>query len=356
MEKHDVVIVGAGPAGLKVAELLGNAGKDVLVIERKREKEIGEKTCAGGLTPKTMKFIPEELYEKVFHSCSVYLNNQAIEYKNENPLIATVDRHKLGQYMLKKAEEAGASIRAGVGFKTLKRGENSIVLDNGEEIGYRYLIGADGSTSKISKALGLKSNLMVGIDFQASGSFDELAFYLDVDKFGLAGACIFPHKNFAHVEAGTLTSLMTTSELRSNFEKWCYEKGIDISKARFSAAPLNFSYNGFKHGNIFLVGDAASFLCTIDGEGIYQAIKSGEIAAKAIIDPKWNYKPELQDLLKYHKMGAPFINLIRVIPKSILYDAGKTAFSLSPKLVPMLNTFINTFKFIPEMGVKYLAR
>jgi len=105
MEKHDVVIVGAGPAGLKVAELLGNAGKDVLVIERKREKEIGEKTCAGGLTPKTMKFIPEELYEKVFHSCSVYLNNQAIEYKNENPLIATVDRHKLGQYMLKKQKK-----------------------------------------------------------------------------------------------------------------------------------------------------------------------------------------------------------------------------------------------------------
>jgi len=302
-----------------------------------------------------MKLVPEELYERVFNSGSLYINDSPITFETKEPLIATVDRHKLGQHMLKKSEEAGALIQAGTGFKTLKK-ENRIVLDDEEELGYDYLIGADGSASRVSKVLGLKNNLAIGVDFQVSGNFDELAFYVDVAKLGLAAACIFPHKNFAHVEAGTLTSLMTTSELRDNFEKWCYEKSINLSNARFSAAPLNFSYNGFKHGNIFLVGDAASFLCTIDGEGIYQAIKSGEIAAKAIIDPKWNYKPELQDLLKYHKMGAPFINLIRVIPKSILYDAGKTAFSLSPKLVPMLNTFINTFKFIPEMGVKYLAR
>jgi len=43
MEKHEVVIVGAGPAGLKAAELLGRAGKDVLVIERGKEEKIGDK-------------------------------------------------------------------------------------------------------------------------------------------------------------------------------------------------------------------------------------------------------------------------------------------------------------------------
>ncbi len=37
-------------------------------------------------------------------------------------------------------------------------------------------------------------------------------------------------------------------------------------------------------------------------KGIYQAIKSG--AAGAIIDPKWNYKPDLPDLLKHHGFGG----------------------------------------------------
>lgn len=44
MEKHEVVIVGAGPAGLKAAEILAENGKDVLVIERSPEKRIGAKS------------------------------------------------------------------------------------------------------------------------------------------------------------------------------------------------------------------------------------------------------------------------------------------------------------------------
>ena len=56
MEHHEVVVVGAGPAGLKAAELLGKAGKDVLVIEKNKEERIGDKPCAGGLPPHAMKY------------------------------------------------------------------------------------------------------------------------------------------------------------------------------------------------------------------------------------------------------------------------------------------------------------
>jgi len=37
-------------------------------------------------------------------------------------------------------------------------------------------------------------------------------------------------------------------------------------------------------------------------------------AAKAIIDPKWNYKPELQDLLKYHRFGGWGVSLLVAFP------------------------------------------
>jgi len=33
METHEILVVGAGPAGLKAAELLGKAGKDVIVVK-----------------------------------------------------------------------------------------------------------------------------------------------------------------------------------------------------------------------------------------------------------------------------------------------------------------------------------
>jgi Dehydrogenases (flavoproteins) len=70
------------------------------------------------------------------------------------------------------------------------------------------------------------------------------------------------------------------------------------------AAPIKFNYNGFRFGDIFLVGDAASFNFTTVGEGIYQAMRSGEIAAKAIIDPTYRWKDDIEQLLIYHRLGS----------------------------------------------------
>lgn len=47
----DIAIVG-GPAGLRAAQVLAAAGRDVLVIER--QPHVGPKTCAGGLSPKAV--------------------------------------------------------------------------------------------------------------------------------------------------------------------------------------------------------------------------------------------------------------------------------------------------------------
>ncbi len=45
---YDVIILGAGPAGLKYAEELKNTKLSVLLI--KKNQIIGPKICAGGLT------------------------------------------------------------------------------------------------------------------------------------------------------------------------------------------------------------------------------------------------------------------------------------------------------------------
>jgi flavin-dependent dehydrogenase len=79
--------------------------------------------------------------------------------------------------------------------------------------------------------------------------------------------------------------------------------------------------------------------------GIYQAIRSGEIAAKCIVDPKWNYRSELNDLLKYHKMGGWIIPWMLVFPKL----SRSMAEGLGGMFMPAISTvvpIVGSIKFV----------
>src|SRR6266545_2575896 len=52
-DRHDVLVVGGGPAGAACAYWLARAGRDVVVVERKRFPR--EKTCGDGLTPRAVR-------------------------------------------------------------------------------------------------------------------------------------------------------------------------------------------------------------------------------------------------------------------------------------------------------------
>lgn len=55
MEYFDVIIIGAGPAGLKCAETLGNSKLKVLLLEK--NSKIGPKTCGGLMTTIGIKYL-----------------------------------------------------------------------------------------------------------------------------------------------------------------------------------------------------------------------------------------------------------------------------------------------------------
>jgi geranylgeranyl reductase len=356
MEHYEVVIVGAGPAGLKAAELLGKAGKDVLVIERDKEENIGDKPCAGGLPPHAMKYFPDELYERIVSSITFHIGNRDLAVNFDEPLIALISRLDMGQYQLKLAKEAGAQIMAATQVKGLDKEKNEIVLKDEERIVYEKLIAADGSTSIIRRQLGFNTDQMYQfIEYPVPGDFDKLEFHFDLKKYGLTYIWIFPHKGYASVGTGTLPSMVPASEMSERFNRWALDKGIDLAKAKRRAHPIYLGYHGFKHGNIFLTGDAASFACSIDGEGIYQAIRSGEIAAKCIIDPKWNYKSELRDLIKYHRYGGWLFPWMLVFPKlsrNIVEGFGGMMMPAISTIVPL----VGSMKFVQGAALGILGK
>src|SRR3989344_4328157 len=153
MDRREIVVIGAGPAGLEAARTLAFNKRDVLVLERKGI--IGDKVCAGGLTNNAMKFkIPGSILQRKFSKMLVSYKNNKSYIKTDSTFIATVDRKDLGKWMASEAEKQGAEIKTGVNVISI--GSDFIVTNKGK-IGFEYLIGADGSNSVVRKSLGLKT-------------------------------------------------------------------------------------------------------------------------------------------------------------------------------------------------------
>ncbi|MFC1734177.1 NAD(P)/FAD-dependent oxidoreductase, partial [candidate division KSB1 bacterium] len=79
----------------------------------------GKKVCAGGITPYKYRHIkgmniPKKLIEREFWEFEIgHKNKTAAIRATSSPLVASVSRTKLGQWMAQKARNAGAIINQG---------------------------------------------------------------------------------------------------------------------------------------------------------------------------------------------------------------------------------------------------
>lgn len=297
MKKYEIIIIGAGPGGLKAAEILAKKGKQVLVLEK--NSVIGDKVCAGGLTLKDFELgIPERIVDKKFKKVILHTPLQKTTIKEKKVFLATVDRIILGNWMAQQAEKAGAEIKTN--SRVTKINKNSVIV-NKEEIRFNYLIGADGSNSMMRTSLGLKDQQVgLAMQYKVNKVFKNLEVFLDYDKFGPWYSWIFPHKDYTFFGTGGNPKTTNMKILKKNFNKWCRDK-FDIKKAEFQAHTIRYGYEGHKFGKKFLIGEAAGFASSLTGEGIYFAMLSGIDVAKKIINPKYKCR-NIEHILKVKKI------------------------------------------------------
>lgn len=290
MQSYDVIIIGAGPAGLNAAKILGDAGKTVLLLEK--NSVIGPKVCAGGLTRKSIQYLnlPDEITDCRYSRAVFNSKHFRTEVNLSETFFFTIDRKNLGQWQLSLLDRRNVSVMTESYVSKIEK--DFVLVNDSQKFYYKYLIGADGSNSVVRRYLKIKTRLAgVAIQYKIpAGRFHDFELFCDSRLFNTWYSWIFPLKNYASVGYGYPMKFFSPVKAQKKFEEWAAEKRINLAGIPRESFLINCDWRGFKFGNIFLAGDAAGLASDFTGEGIYQALISADDIAKTILNP--NHKPK----------------------------------------------------------------
>ncbi len=310
MKCYDVIIVGAGPAGLMCAETLSTYNLSVLVLEK--NEVFGQKVCAGGLTRKDIALldVPEEIIEYKVNKTAIISKRGRSSADAPEPFIFTVDRIEFGTWHKERLEKSGVKVRNN--SKVTRIEKNKVIVNGNEELGYKYLVGADGYFSVVRKHLGIpQEKKLIGLQYTIPTENVEprLYIYLNSSRFFSWYGWQFPHKNSYAIGCVADPRKISPLKLKDSFKMWLNENNIDLSKAKYQAFPISYDYRGYNFGNIFLTGEAAGMASGFTGEGIYQSLIAGKTVAKTILDKDYTSN-EMNDMLKYNAIQERILNIL----------------------------------------------
>lgn len=295
-----IIIVGAGPSGLTCAAALAQAGKNVIVFEKK--DTVGIKVCAGGITWNgQLQKLPEKLIQRKFYTQKLITPHQRVNLHSSTPMLATINRIEVGQHMLKYARNCGADVQSQRQVVKINR-RNIVVQDTDtketEVFPFKYLVGADGANSVVRSHLGFPvTEYGIGIHYQLPIEVEDMEWHFAPRFFENGYGWIFPHKTTVSIGAYCDRRSLPAPQLKENLNRWATEHGYDLKKGQPKAEKISYDYRGWDFGNIFLIGEAAGITSALTGEGINSAVLTGEFLAKHILEPD-KYKAISPTLLK----------------------------------------------------------
>ena len=304
MEKYDVVIVGAGPAGATLARLL-DKGFKVLVIEKRPVYRVEDRAkpydkCCGGLVaPDAQSMLarlglglPKEVLAgpQLFAVHSMDLDS-GIERHYLRDYI-NVDRGALDEWMLSLVPENVRICRRAV-FKGFQEKGEEVLIDYEQDgvkhtVSSRLLVGADGASSILRRRFfpgGEKRYVAIQEWFK---TVDPSPFYGSIFDGEITDFYCWTIPKEGELIVGA--AIPEGQDVNGNFQLLkdkLMAKGFELGtrtkrSGAFIIRPRAGKQIATGEGRVFLVGEAAGFISPSSAEGLSYGMKSGLALARAI--------------------------------------------------------------------------
>lgn len=326
---YDVIIVGAGPAGLNAGYHAAKHDVKVLILDKKQE--IGKPVRCGEATIENVfrDFgIPEkpELISNVVNKMKCYSSGGkkfSVEL-NINGYI--LNRVGFEQYLAAQARNQGAEIQLNTTVIGANKNGVLITKDHGktkETISGKIIIAADGVESRVGRWSGINTTLKprdIAVCYQYVLRNVELEknaveFYWGRKYSPHGYIWVFPKsKDSANVGIVALGS--NGNNLKSLLDKFILERAPDSEKISQVAGcvPQALPPKRLVKDNVILIGDAARVSLPVTGAGIGHALVSGKWAG----DIAGNVIRKKQDLTELTRFEKTMIKIRRKIKRSYL--------------------------------------
>jgi digeranylgeranylglycerophospholipid reductase len=313
---YDVVVVGAGPAGLSAARAAAEKGVKALLVDKRAE--IGDNNHCGELLPSPgeMKgLLPRASeVEKLVDVPSrlIMARTRTLRFispagkNHEFPFESNIiDRRGFEKHLAIEASRYGADVMPStkvVGIAEDRKGVLAISKGEKIEIQSPVIIGCDGIGSRIARWAGLGNNMsphdsIVGVQFEMSRvkvENDIVDMYFGANVAPGGYAWIIPKgDDVANVGLGIRTafsekgvSLMEYLHRFINFNKVASKK---VSKGtavafRKGVIPVGGPISRTFNENVIVAGDAGGFTMAANGGGMPPGLVTGKIAGEIAAD------------------------------------------------------------------------
>ncbi len=299
----EVAVIGGGPAGLRVAKKIAEAGFETIVLEKGRK--IGRPVrCAGLVSPRVISMTDTESVVKEGYRANIHPpDGGPLILESDTPRAYVIDRGDFDRGMAEKAVNSGAKLELGAEFIDISNDSSRTVTyrkaSQIKKIEVDLVIGADGPTSLVRRKAGLPgpSEMLVGVQSIIAKDPNDIHIYLGKDISPDFFGWELPHPS------GTLLGVASSDgDAYGHLKRLIKERGCGNKITGYSAGtiPLGRLKKSVKDG-LMLVGDAACQVKPLSGGGLFLGLCSADICAEVAVESLDIGDTSVEQLDEYHK-------------------------------------------------------